>query len=315
MPAFFWWLVLLLLALPAAATNDGWLQFERSQHAVRQFNFDLTYVQVRANQINTYRWLHGVHQSDGAIAVKTELEQVIPQDLVGTDAFRRGDRVYYATPDSPVQVTVNHYIKELPAILFHNQLEIMKLYDAVPGSSTSLSGRTAQLLRLTALASSRFSYWLWLDAETGFPLRVDTVDANNQVLERWMVVHLQVTPTLPTELAQLLTADLPSEPVMLPADSAPTGSNFVLSWLPDGYQLLSQQIPVMSNNSQMLASWLLTDGLHQISVFVQPAAGVPAQAYRDGATTILVQPKQQVDITVIGPLDVELARRLADAVQ
>jgi negative regulator of sigma E activity len=116
-------------------------------------------------------------------------------------------------------------------------------------------------------------------------------------------------------LAQLLTADLPSEPVMLPADSAPTGSNFVLSWLPDGYQLLSQQIPVMSNNSQMLASWLLTDGLHQISVFVQPAAGVPAQAYRDGATTILVQPKQQVDITVIGPLDVELARRLADAVQ
>ena len=47
MPAFFWWVVLLLLALPAAASNDGWLQFERSQHAIRQFNFDLTYVQVR----------------------------------------------------------------------------------------------------------------------------------------------------------------------------------------------------------------------------------------------------------------------------
>lgn len=315
MPAFFWWVVLLLLALPAAASNDGWLQFERSQHAVRQFNFDLTFVQVRANQINTFRWLHGVHQAEGALPVKTELEQLIPQDLAGTDTFRRGDRVYYSTPDTPVQVTFNHSIKELPTILFHDQLEIMKLYDAVPGSSTSLSGRTAQLLRLTALAGSRFSYWLWLDAETGFPLRVDTVDADNQVLERWMVVHLQIKPALPVELGQLMTADLPVEPLMLPETTAKVDSNFTLSWLPDGYQLISQQLPVMTSNGKMLASWLLTDGLHQISVFVQPGAGVPVQAYRDGATTILVQPKQQVDVTVIGPIEVELARRLADSVQ
>lgn len=315
MPAFFWWVVLLLLALPASASNDGWLQFERSQQAVRQFNFDLTFVQVRANQINTFRWLHGVHQAEGALPVETELEQLIPQDLAGTDTFRRGDRVYYSTPDSPVQVTVNHSIKELPAILFHDQLEIMKLYDAVPGSSTSLSGRTAQLLRLTALVGSRFSYWLWLDAETGFPLRVDTVDADNQVLERWMVVHLQIKPALPVELVQLMTADLPVEPVMLPEITTKVDSNFTLSWLPEGYQLISQHLPVMTSNGKMLASWLLTDGLHQISVFVQPGAGVPLQAYRDGATTILVQPKQQVDVTVIGPLEVELARRLADSVQ
>ncbi|MBU1435948.1 MAG: MucB/RseB C-terminal domain-containing protein [Gammaproteobacteria bacterium] len=305
----------MLLALPAAASNDGWLQFERGQQAVRQFNFDLTFVQVRANQINTFRWLHGVHQTDGAIPVKTELEQLTPQDLTGTDTFRRGDRVYYATPDRPVQVTVNHYIKELPAILFYNQLDIMKLYDAVPGSSTSLSGRTAQLLRLTALAGSRFSYWLWLDAETGFPLRVDTVDADNQVLERWMVVHLQVTPTLSTELTQLLTADLAPDPVLLPEVIKPLTSDFSLNWLPDGYKLVSEQLPIVTNNGAMLASWLLTDGLHQISVFVQPSAGVPEQAYRDGATTILVQPKQKVDITVIGPLEAALAHRLANAVQ
>ncbi len=315
MPAFFWWMLLLLLALPAAASNDGWLQFERSQQAVRQFNFDLTFVQVRANQISTFRWLHGVHEAQGAILVKTELEQLTPQDLTGTDTFRRGDRVYYATPDLPMQATINHYIKELPVILFHNQLDIMKLYDAVPGSSTSLSGRTAQLLRLTALAGSRFSYWLWLDAETGFPLRVDTVDANNQVLERWMVVHLQVTPTLPTELAQLMTADLSVEPMMLAEETTPVSHNFALNWLPDGYQLLSQQLPVMTHNAEILAAWLITDGLHQISVFVQPTTGVAEQAYRDGATTILVQPKQKFDITVIGPLDVELARQLADAVQ
>ncbi len=60
---------------------------------------------------------------------------------------------------------------------------------------------------------------------------------------------------------------------------------------------------------------MLTDGLHQISVFVQPSAGLPAQAFRDGATTLLVLPKQNVDVTVIGPLDVTLANRLADSVR
>ena len=81
------------------------------------------------------------------------------------------------------------------------------------------------------------------------------------------------------------------------------------------YQLvLQQQTPVTPNNT-VLASWLLTDGLHQISVFVQPSAGLPAQAFRDGATTLLVLPKQNIDVTVIGPLDVTLANRLADSVR
>lgn len=305
----------LLLSFSAAASNDGWLQFERSQQAVKKFNFDVTFVQMRSNQLSTFRWLHGVHQQSGSLPVQTELEQLIPQDLAGTDTFRRNDRVYYSSPGNPLLVTMNQSIKELPAILFQSQTGIMKLYDAVLGSSTSLSGRTAQLLRLTALNNGRFSYWLWLDGETGFPLRVDTVDQNNEVLERWMVVHMQLKPTLPTELVNLLSAELPAEPVQLANNGAAASADFQLGWLPEGYQLVAQQMPLATQHNPVLASWLLTDGLHQISVFVQPSAGLPAQAFRDGATTLLVLPKQNIDVTVIGPLDVTLANRLADSVQ
>lgn len=309
------WLSCLLLSLSAAASNDGWLQFERSQQAVKKFNFDVTFVQMRSNQLNTFRWLHGVHQASGSLPVQTELEQLIPQDLAGTDTFRRNDRVYYSSPGNSLLVTVNQSIKELPAILFQSPNNIMKLYDAVLGSSTSLSGRTAQLLRLTAFNNGRFSYWLWLDGETGFPLRVDTVDQNNEVLERWMVVHMQLKPSLPQELMGLLSAELPTDPLQLPQGESRQQVDFQLGWLPDGYQLvLQQQTPVTPNNT-VLASWLLTDGLHQISVFVQPSAGLPAQAFRDGATTLLVLPKQNIDVTVIGPLDVAVANRLADSVR
>ncbi len=194
------------------------------------------------------------------------------------------------------------------------QSDIATIYDAIPGSSTSLSGRTAQLLRLTALHNSRYSYWLWLDGETGFPLRVDTVDQNNEVLERWMVVHLQIKPGLPAELLPLMTADLPAEPVATAVENRGQ-TTFTLGWLPDGYRLLPQSMPLPGRNSQLLAAWLLTDGLHQISVFVQPGTGLPAQAFRDGATTLLVQPRGNVEIVVIGPLQAALASQLADGIQ
>ena len=270
-------------------------------------------MQVRANQINTFRWLHGVHQAEGALPVKTELEQIIPQDLAGTDTFRRGDRVYYSTPDSPVQVTVNHYIKELPAILFHDQLEIMKLYDAVPGSSTSLSGRTAQLLRLTAKDSGRYDYWLWLDDKTGFPLRIDTMSEQQNALERWLVTHMQIVGQMPDSLSALLQTDLPPAAESGQVTAAANKSHS-LSWLPQGYIEVVQPAMSTSLDANLLSYWLLSDGLHQVSVFVQNSQRLPAQAYRDGATTIYVQSDNQLEVTVIGPVSIDIARQLAAAV-
>ena len=76
---------------------------------------------------------------------------------------------------------------------------------------------------------------------------------------------------------------------------------FTLSWVPAGYDIISQHQPVMTRSGRVMASWLLSDGIHQISIFVQPSNGIAeAQAFRDGATTILVVPQQNYDVTVIG---------------
>lgn len=309
-----WFCSLALALCSLSVLADDWQQFERTQQAVRKFNFDVSFVQVRPNQLITYRWLHGIHEQSGSLSVPLELERLLLQDGVGTDTFRRGDKVYYAAPDAPVIVTQNDSIKELPAILFEPLPVIQQLYDIVPGSSVPLSGRTAQLLRLSARDASRYSYWLWQDAETGFPLRVDTVDEQNLVLDRWMVVHLQLKPGLPAELQSLISAQLPEQPHALANSQAPQ-DQFKLSWIPPGYQLLAQQVPVSTRSVPVLANWLLSDGLHQISVFVQPTARLPEQQLRDGATTILVTTRQNLDVTVIGPLRPELAAKLAAAVE
>lgn len=304
--------------LPTATTSpttaaDQWQLLNRAQTLLKTLNFDLSFVQMKSNQLTTFRWLHGIKNStDGTQAI--ELERLILQDGVGTETIRRADKVYYTVPGAPTTVTLNHFIRELPTLLFLPLAELQRLYDAIPGSSIAISGRQAQLIRLSARTAGRYDYWVWLDAQTGFPLRIDTVDQNNQVLERWVAVHLQVKPEFPSELADLVTAPLPEQPVKIHRTTG-APSSLQLRWQPDGYQTVEQPDTVLTRSSQLLASWLLSDGMHQVSVFVQPASGLGDQLLRDGATTILVNAGEQYDVTVIGPIAPELAQQIAVAIE
>ncbi len=44
-------------------------------------------------------------------------------------------------------------------------------------------------------------------AKPVFRFGLTLFNQNNEVLERWMVVHMQLKPTLPTELVNLLSAE------------------------------------------------------------------------------------------------------------
>lgn len=290
------------------AESPGWAMFEKVQHAVKHYNFDTSFVVLKENQVETYRWLHGTKDEQ-------EIEHLVPLDSSGIDILRRNDAVYYLSSERPPLITHGKNIKELPAVLFEDDVVIRKLYSAVVGSSAMMSGRSAQLLRLVALEPSRYSYWLWVDVQTGFPLTIDTMSENATLLERWLVTHLQVSPELPDSLQALLEADLPEASSSHVIHPATNNTDYTLSWLPEGYAIVPEPADLPVLRSALLNYWLLSDGLHQISVFVQKAHRLPTQAYRDGATLIYTQEKEQLGITIIGPVSVDIARKLVMAVQ
>ncbi|WP_337841779.1 MucB/RseB C-terminal domain-containing protein [Rheinheimera sp.] len=297
--------ILLTFSGLSQADDSGWTWFQRCQQAVRQYNFEASFVVIKPNQVDSYRWLHGVQGDD-------ELEQLMPLEQAGLEILRRNDKVYYFAPERSAMATNNQSIKELPALLYQDLDRIQQLYDAVAGGVTQLSGRNAQLLRLTAFDNDRPGYWLWLDAQTGFPLKIDTIGQQKDPLERWVVTHIQPLEQFPAALTPALTAQLPQNIPPLPDQQVPQ-SPLELAWLPAGYQALP--VASVAQPNQVMEQWLLSDGLHQVSVFVQPTAQLPAQAYRDGATTIFVMPKNQFDVTVIGPVSIEVARQIAESVQ
>lgn len=299
-------IVLMLFSTVAHAEQAGWTLLNKVQQAVKEYNFDASFVVLKGNQVDTYRWLHG--KSD-----QQEIEHLIPLDTNGVDILRRNGSVYYLLSDRPAFVLSGQHIAELPAVLFEPKSKLEQLYNAVPGSSSVMSGRSAQLLRLTAKLPSRYHYWLWLDDETGFPLRIDTLSEQQAPLERWLITHMQLSPEFPENLQALLDADLP-EPVVAEVKPMPDVKQ-QLTWLPDAYQVIAQPASISQLESHLQSYWLLTDGLHQVSVFVQPSQGLPTQAYRDGATTIFVQSSAGLEVTVIGPISIDIARQLAAGIK
>jgi len=298
-------LIILCYSSLSFAEVSGWEWFERSQSSVRQYNFEASFVVIKPNQVDSYRWIHGVQQN-------SEIEQLMPLEQSGVEILRRDHMVYYIAPEKTPLATNSSTIKELPALLYRDIESLKTLYDAVPGGATQLSGRSAQLLRLTPLQNGRPGYWMWLDSQTGFPLKIDTLTVQNEVLERWVVTHILPHTALPDTLAVAAKAELPVTAETMPVTALPE-SPLELSWLPQGYQQVAVTAAMVPQ--QVLEQWLLSDGLHQISVFVQPGANLPAQAFRDGATTIFVMPKNQFDVTVIGPVSIEQARQIAESVR
>lgn len=305
-------IVALNILQPAIADETGWDLFSKVQQSVRQHNFDVSFVVLKGGQAETYRWLHGRDDD-------TEIEHLIPMFAEGVDIIRRNQQIYYLISERPSLVTQGDSIKELPALLFKELAHIRTLYNAVAGSSSVIHGRSAQLLRLSAIAEERYHYWLWIDVETGFPLRIDTLaeqhlSSENRALEIWQITHLRITPEMPENLVQLLKLELP-KPLPAALKPAQLAQPHQLGWLPAGFQLISGPLQVPQLEPEVLSYWLLSDGLHQVSVFVQRSHRLPTQAYRDGAVTIFVQSDPQLDVTVIGPISVETAQRLAASVR
>lgn len=300
-------IVLVVVSSLAQAEQAGWALFDKVQHAVKQYNFDASFVVLKGGKVDTYRWLHGR-------TAEQEIEHLIPLDTTGVDILRRDNLVYYLLTDRPAFITRSDSIRELPALLFEPTSVVSELYNAVEGSSSVMSGRSAQLLRLTAKQPGRYHYWLWLDDETGFPLRIDTMSDQQNALERWLVTHMQITTELSDNLHSLMAAELPPAPATeRPAVSV--NSLHQLTWMPDGYQQVAEPANIPQLENSLLSYWLLSDGLHQVSVFVQGTQQLPTQAYRDGATTIYVQTSNKLEVTVIGPISIDTARQLAAAVQ
>lgn len=182
---------------------------------------------------------------------------------------------------------------------------IQKNYRLTLDGEERVAGRRSIRLGIEPLDSLRYGHRLWLDVETGLPLKQVLMDAGGHILETFQMTEL-VEPIL---YEQTVTFE--------PRHDMPQGP-WRPGWLPPGYVSLPLSIPSGVADTP-LNHRLYSDGLSSLSLFVEPVPNGQTTLlpglHRLGISHAVVRHlrlgERIMQVVVMGELPPEVLRRVA----
>jgi sigma-E factor negative regulatory protein RseB len=306
--------VLLLLSISFSAVGEesepakAWL--ERLSNALNKLNFSTSFVVVKNNQAQPYHWFHGVDDTG------TELEILSLLNGPRRDILRKGNTVSYIEPElPPYSVTSQQISGPIPAILAGDISKLENIYDFISVGRSRVLGRPAQLIRIEAKNAYRYAYWLWLDQQSSMLLKLSIVTKQGQQLEQIQFTHLEITDKPSESVLQLNETELPVL-VDIPQEYQHQELQWDVNWLPEGFTQINANRHKISLTKQPVEFMLLSDGLVDISIYVNGSQEKQRNAdfAMDGATLALNQVNEGIEVSVVGKIPSTTAKAIADSI-
>jgi sigma-E factor negative regulatory protein RseB len=304
----------------SADTEQARLLLERLSQSLRQVNFNTSFVVVKNNQAEPYHWLHGIveNHAEGSEAVNERIELEILALLNGPrrDILRINNTVSYIEPEfAPYSIESEYISGPIPTVFGQDISILEKNYHLVSVGKNRVLGRAAQLIRIVPKDTHRFGYWLWLDQDSGLLLKLAVITRKGNLLEQIQFTHLEITDTISDNLSQLKTTELPSV-VDITAQQKESNLAWQVNWLPDGFAPIKADRHRINISKQTVEFMLFNDGLVDISVYVSPSKekNRALEFANDGATLVLSQVTNNIEVSVVGKIPLETAKEIADSV-
>ena len=256
------------VALPDGRSVNEWLM--RMHEASRRRAYVGTFVVTSAGNMSTARiW----HVCDG----EQQMERV--ESLTGAprSTFRHNDQVVTFLPETKVVRTERREASGLfPNLSLSGNRSIADHYTAQPtkvANTDRVAGFHTEQLLLTPKDKLRFGYRIWSEKKTGLVVKLQTLDADGQVLEQSAFSELQMdAPVRMDRLAQMMgrTEGYRVEKVSL-AKTTPAAEGWTLKSPIAGFSPVScYKRPVAGTPAQEGAmQWVFSDGLAAVSLFVE----------------------------------------------
>ncbi|WP_371373007.1 MucB/RseB C-terminal domain-containing protein [Thalassotalea aquiviva] len=282
-----------------------WMQ--RLTASLKQLNFDTSFVVVKNNRAEPYRWLHGVAEGK-------EMEIITLLNGPRKEFIRRDNVVSYFEMDNvPYSVVADSITGPIPNIFWDDISKLQQSYDFIGVGKSRILGRSAQLIRLESKDKQRFGYWLWLDTTTGLLLKSAIISQTGELLEQIQFTHLAITDKSNEILNQLINAELPTP---ISHTGQQVDFSWQVNWLPDGFVQRHANRNVLSKVNEPVESLLFNDGLVDVSVYVSPSDEAPRKPSinQTGATVLLSQLRDGYEINVVGKIPPNTALAIADSV-
>lgn len=291
------WIAVLWLGLAAAAhaqtapaptaPGDDWRAWAlRMDKAQRALNYDATLVIDSGHG----DWeLFEVSQRIGPAGPE---QQWVAQNGVGRRQVRTAQGISVLSPDGDQRIGQGPQFRAGPLFAALDQS-----YEIALDARDRVAGRRAVRLSLQPRHADRYGLRVWIDVDTGLPLRSERRAHDQTLLERRML----------TRLAVLGFAGAPTPPTVQAIEPS--------AWpLPAGFQLVGSALTVPGLAGAR--HWVLSDGVAWVSVYqlrLPPGKAIETEGWRHGALGQVTLRHGEDWYYVLGDLPPETLRRVGES--
>ena len=253
----------------ATETNEQdvkeWLK--KMIHAVRTLSYEGTFVYLHDNQLESMRVLHVVDETG-------EREHLLSLNGPAREMVRDDASVTCISPDArSVSIGNRQITKGLHALFTVNIESLTDYYNLRLLHQTRVAGRKARVVAIIPKDDFRYGYRLYLDQESGLPLKTDLLDRNGNAISQSMFTQLSIEPDVKEIGEYTLNGKEHYKWVYRMPPKRPRGGAKTTSWgfnsLPDGFNLSFHSRKREQHGKLEIDHFVLSDGLATLSVYVE----------------------------------------------
>ncbi|MBS1185915.1 MAG: putative Sigma regulatory protein, MucB/RseB [Proteobacteria bacterium] len=258
-----WWILgfaglMVMSGVARAEAALDWLN--RAAAAAKQLNYSGVYVYHHGEHVEVLRVLHRTDATG-------EQEKVEVLDGTPRQFLRINNDVYCHLPDGKhVRLERNASRRFFPALLPARPASLLDHYDARLGGTERVAGRPCQVVTLEPRDDYRYAFNLWLDKQSGLPLKSRIVNENGGVVSMYVFSEIQIGK-VPD--AQLFRNDLAGKRIQQASLDKPMGAAWHVT-PPPGYEKMQEAMRSLPGKQGPVTHLVFSDGLSVLSMFVEP---------------------------------------------
>ena len=258
-----WWILgfaglMMVSGVARAEVALDWLN--RAAAAAKQLNYSGVYVYHHGEHVEVLRVLHRTDATG-------EQEKVEVLDGTPRQFLRINNDVYCHLPDGKhVRLERNASRRFFPALLPARPASLLDHYDARLGGTERVAGRPCQVVTLEPRDDYRYAFNLWLDKQSGLPLKSRIVNENGGVVSMYVFSEIQIGK-VPD--AQLFRNDLAGKRIQQASLDKPMGAAWHVT-PPPGYEKMQEAMRSLPGKQGPVTHLVFSDGLSVLSMFVEP---------------------------------------------
>jgi sigma-E factor negative regulatory protein RseB len=268
--------LLALMILPTTTSAwDGADSFDpphwlvRMEEALSTLDYVGTFVLIEGGDVVTMQIVHRVQDGN-------ERERLVSLDGAAREIIRDADTVRCYLPDRGT-VVVDERVLDNPLRVSLPRFEarLLEVYQLELFGTGRIAGREARILGITPRDELRYGQRLWLDVETGLPLKSETLSPSGDILGQVMFTGIEVGLEIPDQALEPAFSE--DELRFVRASSAPPPLRGVLAeespWSvdhpPAGFALESRKIQRMAEVGGVVEHLVFSDGIASISIYIE----------------------------------------------